>query len=241
MKYIVSIIFFLYSISANAEIIANNPKGNIGESVTVNIKISKDLLDSVSNISCSFEISNPTIFYPDSITINELNLKSYNRKNDSIYSFSFNNINKNDFKSDTLIISLFGELLAGNDSLTKIDFYEFYINSKKFYTFSSIIHSESIGTPLPYIRISTLEQNYPNPVFSGSFSKWSFRIDLESEIEFQVFNLIGQKVEVINLGAKPSGNYTFEFFVNNNYPSGLYRMILITGLNNVGQTFMVIK
>lgn len=64
-----------------------------------------------------------------------------------------------------------------------------------------------------------LNQNFPNP-FNPS-TKISYKINIEGKVTLQVFNLVGQVVEVLVNEFQKPGRYEVEFDAGN-LPSGVY-------------------
>jgi len=64
-----------------------------------------------------------------------------------------------------------------------------------------------------------LSQNYPNP-FNPS-TKIKFRLQKEENVEIEVFNILGQKVDVLINETLSPGTHTVDFNANN-LPSGVY-------------------
>ncbi len=77
--------------------------------------------------------------------------------------------------------------------------------------------NNGINTSLP--TEFALAQNYPNP-FNPS-TVISFSLPTASEIELEVFNVLGQKVETLASGNFAAGMHNFEFNASN-YPTGVF-------------------
>ena len=64
-----------------------------------------------------------------------------------------------------------------------------------------------------------LNNPYPNP--SNGLYTISYNVSKESNIELEIFNVIGQKVETIFSGTQKPGNYNF-IWRTGNLSSGIY-------------------
>jgi hypothetical protein len=65
----------------------------------------------------------------------------------------------------------------------------------------------------------TLDQNYPNPF--NPLTTISFSLETGTDVRLEVFNILGQSVEVLHDGFLASGRHTFDWN-GSNYASGLY-------------------
>jgi hypothetical protein len=83
-----------------------------------------------------------------------------------------------------------------------------------------------------------LTQNYPNP-FNPS-TKIYFSIPERSNVELNVYNLLGVKVAMLAKGYKEAGNYEVTFEANN-LPSGLYLYELKTGQFSQTKKMLLLK
>jgi hypothetical protein len=70
----------------------------------------------------------------------------------------------------------------------------------------------------------SLDQNYPNPFNPSTTIKFS--LEKASNVEFTVFNLLGQTVDHKDLGLRPAGSYNLTWNGSNlngrMVPSGIY-------------------
>ncbi|MBC8186535.1 T9SS type A sorting domain-containing protein, partial [candidate division KSB1 bacterium] len=77
----------------------------------------------------------------------------------------------------------------------------------------------------------TLEQNYPNPFNAGTNISYSLTKDIH--IQLSVYNIVGEKVAVLDSGKKSAGNYMVFWDGKNSkgysLPSGLYLYRLDAG------------
>ncbi len=73
-------------------------------------------------------------------------------------------------------------------------------------------------------------QAYPNPY--SSFTTINLNLKESSHILLEVYNMLGEKVQVLENGSKQSGNFKYNFSAKSlNYTSGMYFVKLTTGNN----------
>jgi len=97
----------------------------------------------------------------------------------------------------------------------------------------------SVVTPNSF----TLAQNYPNP-FNPS-TEIAFSLELDSNIELTIFNVIGQKVKVLENGTRSAGTHTIKWDGRDELggvvPTGLYFYQLTDGTNSMTKKMALMK
>jgi hypothetical protein len=88
----------------------------------------------------------------------------------------------------------------------------------------------------PYTLI--LEQNYPNP-FNAS-TVIPYQVPIESHVQLNIYNSLGEQVTVLVNERKPAGNYGIRFN-GESYPSGLYIYTLSVGGNVLSKKMLLMK
>lgn len=83
-----------------------------------------------------------------------------------------------------------------------------------------------------------LNQNYPNP-FNPS-TKIAFSLPERTDIELNVYNVLGVKIATLSKGTKEAGNYEATFDANN-LPSGLYLYELKAGKYSQSRKMLLVK
>jgi hypothetical protein len=240
LKYIF-ILLILASNLLNSQIRIDSAFGKIGQSTEMGITISPELLEQNINIEGKFTLSNPTVFFPDSVTTLATGLNcSLTRLNEFDYEFAVSGALSGDL-SDSLSIFIVGELLAGYDSICVLNFEYIKVGSTTLSDLSGIVVSESIGTPLPYVRRSVLSMNYPNPILAGESTEWTYKIDLPSQVRFIIYDLTGKVYKDIDLGIVPAGSHRFVFQTNPTFAAGAYLIHFISTVATNKRMFMVIK
>ncbi|HRQ55277.1 MAG TPA: T9SS type A sorting domain-containing protein [Ignavibacteriaceae bacterium] len=83
-----------------------------------------------------------------------------------------------------------------------------------------------------------LYQNYPNP-FNPS-TKIEYKLMQASDVKFNVFNILGEKVIEQNFGYQTAGSYKIDFD-GKNLPSGVYVYSIYTSENRLSRKMMLMK
>lgn len=83
-----------------------------------------------------------------------------------------------------------------------------------------------------------LSQNYPNPF--NAETKIRFRIDENARIHLAVYNILGQKVEVLADGEYPAGNH-FVTWSGGDLPSGVYFYRLMLDDGSVSRRMILLR
>lgn len=236
------LLLLLISISAlNANVSIDSVKSNIGEHVKLSIIISDYTFKNLNEIAFNFELSNPTVFYPDSITCDIPDrLLIFHNLGNGKYEVAINNI-KGAFISGSLVITIHGEMLAGYDSICYVTFPFFRINDNEYKDLNTVVYSKSLGTPLPYIRRSALSINSPNPVIAGNSTEWGFRTDAPIEVTFWIYELSGRLLEKIDYGLAEPGMHKFVYSTAATFAAGTYLITMITPVSHYTRFFSVIK
>lgn len=159
-------------------------------------------------------LSNPTVFFPrEWLGGNRTTLleRSLTRLNDSMYTFVVRFRCTSPQACDSLL-RLRGEILAPSDSICTIRLYNMRLTdsrgSRAIASTSAVLRVESIGTPLPIIRVPSLTQNAPNPVMRGGSTSWGYRIDEASDVTFSIFTATGQEIARLERKNQPRGVHT---------------------------------
>ena len=108
------------------------------------------------------------------------------------------------------------------------------INGKKFgQKISTSVHHEDLKPPNFF-----LDQNYPNPFNSSTVI--TYKLLKSSEIEFSLYNIIGQKIKILYKGFANQGTHSLK--INGEYlPSGIYIYELGSGKFNYRRSCIVLK
>lgn len=109
-------------------------------------------------------------------------------------------------------------------------------------------HIQLFGTPThlqygavedeSYANDFILYQNYPNPF--NPFTKIEYKLLQASDVKFNVFNILGEKVFEQNFGYQTAGSYKLNFD-GKNLPSGVYVYSIFTSENRLSRKMILMK
>ncbi len=246
MLKINAILFLLFLNSLLGEILiyGTGNKGNVGDTICNNIAIESDSnIDNSILLECNFELSNPLVFYPQVLIGNsnfEISRSELTRENDSIYSLLIE-IKPNNIENKKINIGLCGELLAGNDSICIVSFYNVKLNNSKIGDFDIKINSNNIGSKFPYLRFAKIQQNAPNPVYAGNITKWAYTVDIAQDINFLVYDLLGRIIFQEKKRIDSPGTHFYYLMIDKLTYAGVYYFKLNGEYSKAGRYFSVIK
>ena len=231
----------------HGQVRVDTARGLVGKEVSLLFRYDGDQsLDSgsVIDIGGDFQLTHPTVFYPQvfrpgsKVSLIDSTLDS---STDSTWSFSLSLLLHDGVeKGDTLFL-LSGEALAGTDSTTLLLFRNLTFAGETFPDMIGTIITESIGPRLPYVRFAVLDPGRPNPTTTGVKVTWGFRIDKESEVIFKIYDVLGQEVNVQDLGVLDKGVYINTFTPDITIPSGMFIVRLITNSGEATQVLHVVR
>jgi hypothetical protein len=244
--FLLSLLLFLVGTLATAQLTVVPTKGLIGQEVRIPL-----LLAGVASkgtplvLSGTLKLGNSTVFFPerfispDGDSILGFALTAVT---DSVYSFSVTLRNNTTPRSggDTLVY-LAGEALAGSDTNCTIAILSPLLNGTPIAEARDLLTTRSIGPQLPYVRFATLEQNFPNPIRRGQKTTWGYRIDKLSEVTFIIYSLLGQELDIIELGEQTIGPHTFTYTPGFTAPSGVYWVRLVTNSGLADKPFHIVR
>jgi len=242
------LLFLLLPALAGAQIAVDTVRGVVGKTVGVPIRLAPGGGNGWENpvtLSGRIRLSNPTAFYPQRFiapagdSVVNFTLRA---EKDSIYIFSLtvrrDSIGRT--AGDTLVY-LAGEALAGSDSVCILRFEILSLDGSPVAGATGAVITQSIGTPLPYVRFATLEQNYPNPVSRGRRTTFAYRIDKRSDVRFHIYNLMGQELFVAQVGDTDIGPHLFVFVPEPTMPAGAYLIRLVTNSGSADKVMHVLQ
>ncbi len=191
-----------------------------------------------------FELSNPTVFFPDSISLQtpgriHLKNKELWQHNDSLY--EFNIILDETDDAVEIDAQLFGELLAGRDTSCNVDFFDIYVNNIKSDDFYVSVRINEYIFLNPYIRPSIILDFYPQPVTPGKETTIVYNIDKNSDIKIYLIDVSGKMRLIKDCGLIISGKHNFVFVPDYDISSGAYYIMIKTNNGNIFQKFIIIK
>lgn len=253
MRRLLFLLLFLQAIQLNASFTSDTARAYIGGDLArLPITVSTD--DSASyrsfEISGYFKLSNPTVFYPENFAIvdtlgqvDNIDLHNVNllRLNDSIYEFKIFLSFHGQAQDYSTYLYLDGTALAGSDSICLVYFDSLVVNNKPNDAAIGTVITESIGTPLPYVRFAVLEPNYPNPVNIGQTTSWAYKIDKNSDVKFYIYDNAGQRKQIGYYPNQSKGVHVFKYTPEFYMCAGGYLIVMETNSGVQTDHFMIIK
>lgn len=192
------------------------------------LPILKPTVIGVNTISANIKISNPTVFFPDGLSVragSTFTNQALTRLTDSTYTIQAT-FEVNDL-SDTAMF-LWGTALAGNDSTTVLSLENFTVNGNIEPNYVMNILSTSVGTRRPYVRFSVFDPGFPNPIRSQETITFAYKIDLQSDVRFYAVTLTGEQTLIGEYSNVPLGVHTFRFTPGPLWASGNYWIMFET-------------
>lgn len=242
------LLLLLLPVAAGAQLSADTTYGVVGKTVSVPLHLARPVGNGSPNpvtLYGRLRLGNPTVFYPqrfiapsgDSILAFTLRAEK-----DSIYTFSITmRRDSTDRTAGDTLMYLAGEALAGSDSVCVLRFEALTLNDTSIADTRGVIITLSIGTPLPYVRFATLEQNYPNPVSRGKPTIFAYRIDKRTDVRFHIYNLVGQELFVAHVGDTDIGPHLFIFTPEPTMPTGPYFVRLVTNSGTADKVMHILQ
>ncbi|OGU41411.1 MAG: hypothetical protein A2X61_13165 [Ignavibacteria bacterium GWB2_35_12] len=245
LKSITLIFFFVLAIThySQSQIKADTSRGEVGDEILINIIIPDSITATgINSLNGKILITNPTVFYPDSIS----NASDYFlikddvfNNNDNVWNFEIE-FEKGLDSSGEINIHLYGEALAGTDSICILKFRNVKLNDIDINDFDAVVITHTSGTPLPYIRFAKLVNYYSNNEESFP-SIWHYLIDKPSIVEFYLIDVRGKETFLVNLGEQSEGIHEYIFTLEMGFSSGLYLMKLKTNTGESVVPFIISK
>lgn len=195
------------------------------------------------SLSGKIIISNPTVFYIDSLQLISQAGITHNaaltRIHDTLYSFSVED--NSSACSDCNMFALYGTPLAGNDTVCVVTFSDLIYNGTQTTPFIILIKSDPLITPLPYLKAVKMQENYPNPATPAGPTYWRYRIDRATDIIFNLWNMQGCLIAQFKDFKDKPGYYTYRMEIAPEYSSGMYYFEIITNTGRDSKKFIIIR
>ena len=231
---------FLLPQATTAQILAGNAHGFVGKEVQLPLRLANGVdTGAVLTIEGAFQLSNPTVFFPERFVVaagDSLIAPRLTKLTDSTFTFALTVRTSSATpraEGDTLF-RLAGEALAGNDSVCVVSFGNLRLNGGEVGAAIGTIITTSIGTPRPYVRFATLEQNYPNPVLRFTPTTWADRIDKDSPVKLILYTDLGEEYTILDQGFVPAGIHLITFTPGYDVSVGVYWARLVS---NSGEAY----
>lgn len=234
--------FILLSLNAYSFSVPDTTIGLVGEEAAIMIDISDD---NISIVSGRFKISNKTMFYPKRLesetgVIEEFNLKvdssTFNRSF-SIYDFSF--VYE---KSTGNQLQLIGEMLAGNDTITTIEFYDINVNGSTINdTLITYLSTDNRYGNLIYVQRARILNVFPQPLVGNKEFTVEFEIHSDRRVKFLITTIDGRELEVREFESYSKGIHQERFRFETQISSGVYQIVMDTDGFDDFKQFVFIK
>lgn len=226
--------------TATAQIVAGDAHGFVGKEVQLPLRLINGVDTGITvAIEGAFQLSNPTVFFPERFVVaagDTVLTSRLTKLTDSTFTFALTirvgRITPR-MARDT-IFWLAGEALAGNDSVCVLTFSDLRLNGGEVGAATGTITTTSIGTPRPYVRFATLEQNYPNPVLRFNPTTWAYRIDKDSPVQLILYTNLGEEYIILDQGFVKAGIHLITFTPGYDVSVGVYWARLVT---NSGEAY----
>jgi hypothetical protein len=149
--------------------------------------------------------------------------------------------------SDVLLYSgMYSDLFATTDCLggaIGLGWHQFDFSIRAFKVSKNGIVGEVItniayNEELKFLEQTILYQNFPNPYNSTTVIR--FQLPLESEVNIDLYNVLGEKILTIVSGDYPKGEHSINFS-SENLPSGIYLYKLQTETKSLTKKLILIK
>ena len=244
MRLLLIIIISILPVFLNAQNYSDTVRASVGDELTLRIQFQDSVLkNGINNLEANIYLTNPTVFYPDSINLSNdfiITNDSLSRITDSLWYFNIE-FQKDSNSTFPLIFTLSGEALAGTDSSCVVNHTNIRLNNKPIKDINILIITNPDGFHSHYYRFSKLEQNFPNPVKNGEDTKWHYNLDKPSVVEFYIIDYRGKETYLTGLGEQSFGIHEYIFTPGMGYSSGLYWMKLKTNSGESLQPFVIVK
>lgn len=230
MKTYFTILFFLFS-----NICFSQYYGEAGKSMNFTFKnwiVEKQ----ISELSFKLASSNPTVFFVDSIKINDLYLMDLERNYFEI------NCSAQNLNTSEINLTIYGTALAGNDTITNLLFFDIIVNENnlKIDTTVSIISKNPL-IHSNYAKFAKISNIYPNPAIKNTTFNVEYFADLPSSIKFKIFNVVGEQIWQTEFYKEKIGRDNLTIDLDSNSPMGKYWIFLETELGTHFYPFVLIK
>ena len=226
-KVFVYIFFVVFTVSANFCYSQISCFAN--ESVRFEIPNWISNSEKIQNISFTVQSSNPTVFFIDSIKINDLISVEMKRSYWEI------KCSTNDLNLENIDLIIYGTGLNSADTVTEIQITDIIFDENTAEDFSITAVSKSQHTVVKFAKILNI---YSLPLKVNEDLHIDFLIDISQDISFTVADLNGKIVEKFEIKNAEIGRRTFKINFGNSISFGVYRIFLETNTGNDSQLFL---
>ena len=184
----------------------------------------------IQNLSFSVKSSDPTVFYIDSIKINDV------VSVDLVRSYWEIECSANDLNLENLDLFIYGTGLSSADTMTQLKITDiiFDENIAEDTTIIVIFKNEYHHS---FVRFAKIINVYPAPLIYEEDLNIDFSIDIPMDISFSVFDATGRIVEKYEIRNAEKGRQIFKINFKNRIASGRYWIFLETNTGNDSRSF----
>ncbi|MFW5805897.1 MAG: fasciclin domain-containing protein, partial [Bacteroidales bacterium] len=127
-------------------------------------------------------------------------------------------------QGDSIMISIDGENVSVNGA--NVTMADIEAQNGVVHVIDAVLLPEEPTSITETIFTSNATLVYPNPAKDRATIRYS--IESNANVTLEIYNVLGSKVEMINLGSKPKGTYRQEFSVSQ-FKNGIYFVVLQAG------------
>lgn len=190
--------------------------------------------DKIDTISFTIHNSNPTVFYIDSIKINDKFLVNIERN------YEITNCSANGLDLQNIDLVIYGIGLNTNDTITELKINNVTLNNKKLDSTISINVQVKNNIGHQYVKFAQITNIYPIPLTYHDDLNIDFIIDISMDINFTITDESGRMIEYHEIKNATKGKQKLQINLHN-YNAGTYRIILKTDTGNHSSSFIVVN
>ncbi len=188
----------------------------------------------LESLSLEIEIDNPSLILPENIIVRNDTIQLL-KENKYFYFSDDIKLNKN----DSLLFTVTGEILAGNDTTANAEI-SFIINND--FEINDNVKFKILNyAPMPYIRFPKVISLYPNPTTEGDILNVIFQLDEDSDVEMGLYSLTGKLLFTKEYGMMRKGEIMLQLSTDKIEDAGLYIILIKTNNLSSQEKFIFIK
>jgi len=229
-KVFICILLTVFAISAN--FCYSQISCLAGETVRYEINNWISNNEKIQNISFTVESSNPTVFYIDSIKINDLIVVNLDRSYWEIKCFA------SDLDLENINLFIYGTGLSSADTMTLLKITDIIFDGNTAEdTIITAISKDKNNHKI--VRLAKILNVYPVPLRYGEDFNIDFLIDIPMDINFSIVDAMGKTVAKYEIKNAETGTQTFRIMnLGSKISFGMYRLFLETNAGNNSVSFI---
>lgn len=224
------LVFILILLSSQA-FADKNISAYVGDKFEFSYSITFSGLES---LSLEIEIDNPSLILPENIIVRNDTIQLI-KENKYFYYSDDIKLKKN----DSLLFTVTGEILAGNDTVANADV-SFIVNDM--FEINDNVKFKILNyAPMPYIRFPKVIRLYPNPATEGDILNVIFQLDEDSEVVMSLYSLTGKLLFTKEYGMMRKGEIMLQLSTDTIEDAGLYIILIKTNNLSSQEKLIFIK